>query len=81
MSDAEKNHDTDQDGQGGQVSEVASLDPAAAGTPISDDQAVAGYPASESGRPQEGEAGPNAVPADNIDDVEGETTPGNDYEE
>ena len=78
MSDSENNRDTDQDGQ---VSEVASMDPAAADTPISDDQAVAGYPDSESGHAQEGESGPNAVPADNIDDVEGETTPGNDYEE
>ena len=78
MSDSENNRDSDQDGQ---VSEVASMDPAAADTPISDDQAVAGYPASESGDAQEGESGPNAVPADNIRDVEGETTPGNDLEE
>ena len=48
--------------QDGQVSEVASMDPAAADTPISDDQAVAGYPASESGDAQEGESGPNAAP-------------------
>jgi hypothetical protein len=81
MSDSEQNRDTDHDGQEGQVSEVASMDPAAADTPISDDQAVAGYPDSESGRPDEGEAGPNAVPADNIRDVKGETDPGNDYDE
>lgn len=55
---------------GKQVSEVASLDPAAADTPISDDQAVAGYPDSESGSPDEGAAGPNAVPAENARDVE-----------
>lgn len=57
---------------GGQVSEVASMDPDAADTPISDDQAVAGYPDSESGRPEEGETGPNAVPAGNIRDVHGD---------
>ena len=43
----------------GQVSETQSLqgDP---DTPIADDQAVAGYPESESGEPDEGPAGPNA---------------------
>jgi hypothetical protein len=46
----------------GQVSEVASMDPAAADTPISDDQAVAGNPDGESGEVQEGTAGPNAAP-------------------
>jgi len=50
----------DQRGGSGEVSEVASLDPAAADVPISDDQAVAGYPDSESGRPDEGPTGPNA---------------------
>ena len=74
----ERRDDQDQDGQ---VSEVASMDPAAADTPISDDQAVAGYPDSESGRPQEGETGPDAIPADNIRDVEGKTTPTNDLDE
>ncbi|NYD42932.1 hypothetical protein [Nocardioides panaciterrulae] len=75
---SESNHHQDRpDDQEGQVSEVASLDPAEADTPISDDQAVAGYPDSESGHPQEGESGPNAIPADNVRDVEGEATPGN----
>ena len=46
--------------ESGEVSEVTSLDPAAADVPISDDQAVAGYPDSESGQPDEGPAGPNA---------------------
>lgn len=46
--------------ESGEVSEVASLDPAAADVPISDDQAVAGYPDSESGQPDEGPTGPNA---------------------
>ena len=44
----------------GEVSEVTSLDPAMADVPISDDQAVAGYPDSESGQPDEGPSGPNA---------------------
>ncbi|WP_127479992.1 hypothetical protein [Nocardioides pantholopis] len=57
-------HDAEQ--SGGQVSEVASMDPAAADTPISDDQAVAGYPDSESGGADEpDEAGPNAKPGGN----------------
>ena len=55
MSEADENQD------GGQVSEVGSLDPSAADTPISDSDAVAGYPESESGSPDEGEeTGPNA---------------------
>ena len=45
----------------GQVSEVGRLDPERADTPISDNDAVAGYPESESGMPDEGEeTGPNA---------------------
>ena len=49
------------DGNGsGEVSEVTSLDPDSADVPISDDQAVAGYPDSESGQPDEGPTGPNA---------------------
>jgi hypothetical protein len=58
----------------GQVSEVSAMDPADADTPIADDQATAGYPDSESGRPDEGEAGPNAVPDDNRRSVEGDRT-------
>lgn len=46
----------------GSVSEVVRLDPDEAETPISDDQAVAGYPPSESGHPDEGATGPNANP-------------------
>ena len=38
----------------GQISEVASLDPGAADTPISDADAVAGQPGQESGEVQEG---------------------------
>ncbi len=72
--DADETPETDETGgqtsQGqtsqGQVSEVAAMDPAAADTPISDDQAVAGYPDSESGAPDEPEeAGPNAKPGEN----------------
>ncbi|MFC4783333.1 hypothetical protein ACT8ZV_02585 [Nocardioides sp. MAHUQ-72] len=62
----------EQGGQGGQVSEVSGMDPADADTPIADDQATAGYPESESGSAQEGEAGPNAVPADNRRAAEGD---------
>ena len=47
-------------GGSGELSEVSSLDPAVADVPISDDQAVAGYPDSESGQPDEGPSGPNA---------------------
>jgi len=60
MSDPSDEPD-DQPTDGGQVSEVASLDPDSADTPISDSDAVAGYPESESGMPDEGrESGPNA---------------------
>jgi len=52
--------DSDKGAESGEVSEVTSLDPAAADVPISDDQAVAGYPDSESGQPDEGPTGPNA---------------------
>lgn len=48
----------------GQVSEVARLDEDESDTPISDGDAAAGYPTSESGEAQEPapEAGPNANP-------------------
>lgn len=59
------------DQQEGQVSEVSGMDPADADTPIAPDQATAGYPESESGKPEEGEAGPDAIPADNIRSAEG----------
>lgn len=51
-----------QEDEDAQVSEVASMDPGAADTPISDDQAVAGNPDDQSGQAQEGTAGPNAAP-------------------
>jgi hypothetical protein len=45
----------------GQLSETSRLDEKDADTPISDGDAVAGYPTSESGDAQEGdETGPNA---------------------
>lgn len=49
---------------GGQVSEVSAMGDEGADTPIVDGDATAGYPESESGRPQEPEpeAGPNANP-------------------
>ena len=48
----------------GQVSEVSGM----SGTPdaISPSDATAGAPEGESGHPDEGEAGPNAKPADNV---------------
>lgn len=56
--DAQQN-DPDQQNTG-QVSEVAAFgDP---DTPIAPEDATAGYPPSESGHPDEGPAGPNAVP-------------------
>ena len=64
MSDAhdDKAHD-DTDGQ---VSEVSSMD----GEPdaISPSDATAGTPEGESGEPQEGAAGPNAKPNENVRD-------------
>ena len=45
----------------GELSEVTNLDADRADTPISDADHVAGYPDSESGRPDEGsETGPDA---------------------
>lgn len=51
-------------GQDQQVSEVQNLDPDKRETEGYPDQAVAGYPDTESGEPQEGTAGPNARPRD-----------------
>lgn len=47
-----------------ELSEVNRMDPDDEDTPIADGDAVAGYPDSESGEPQEPEpeAGPNADP-------------------
>jgi hypothetical protein len=52
----------------GQVSEVSGMrgEP----EPISPSDATAGSPEGESGRPQEGEAGPDAKPADNMESSE-----------
>jgi hypothetical protein len=55
----------DDEREDGQVSEVASLgSPADADDPITPGDATAGYPfeEAESGRPDEGTAGPNAAP-------------------
>ena len=61
MTPSEGNDDDTTDDAGGQVSEVTRLDPAAADTPISDSDQVAGYPESESGEPETGEEiGPDA---------------------
>jgi hypothetical protein len=50
----------------GQVSEVASMDPADADTEISDDQGVAGNPDAD-GAMAGDEAGPNAKPKGNVE--------------
>ena len=47
----------------GQVSEVAAFEPdTEEPAPVAPEDAVAGYPESESGAPQEGTAGPDAPP-------------------
>ena len=51
----------------GQVSEVASMDPAAADTPISDDQGVAGNPEAEGAIEDGQDAGPNGKPGGNVE--------------
>ncbi|GHJ57543.1 hypothetical protein NOK12_00620 [Nocardioides sp. OK12] len=56
--DKQRDADEGAAAEGGQVSEVQSMDDAA--QPISDDQAVAGQPDAESGRVDEGPTGPNA---------------------
>lgn len=59
-------HRENDDDSDGQVSEVASMDPAAADEPISDDQGVAGNPEAE-GAIEDGEdAGPNGKPGGNV---------------
>jgi hypothetical protein len=64
--------DSSSSAEGGQVSDAENLrgEPT---TPIADDQAVAGYPESESGMPDEGPAGPNANT--NAGDSTGEPVP------
>ena len=57
----------------GQVSEAENLRSDQPDTPIADDQAVAGYPDSESGAPDEGPTGPNANT--NAGDSTGEPVP------
>jgi len=49
----------------GQVSEVSRLDPDDKDTPIAGEDATAGYPDSESGKPDEGAAGPEASQPEN----------------
>ena len=50
---------------GGQVSEVARLDPADTDTPIQPSDSTAGYPDSESGDPDVRGSGPDAAPPEN----------------
>jgi hypothetical protein len=49
----------------GQVSETQRLDEDQKDTPIAPEDAVAGYPDGESDQPDEGAAGPNAIPTEN----------------
>lgn len=60
-----ENQSDEQSDQQGEVSEVSGLDPADAETPIQPSDATAGSPEAESGRPDEGEAGPDAAPEEN----------------
>ena len=66
MTHDRDDHPTDQDGQEGQVSElaVAGGEP----EPISSEDSVAGQPDQESGDVQEGAQGPNAIPDDETDE-------------
>lgn len=61
-------HDHDTSGTKGQVSETADM----SGTPdpIDPSDATAGQPEGESGHAEEGEAGPDAAPADNVESNE-----------
>ena len=61
-------------GPPGEVSEVASLDPEKADQPIAPGDATAGYPASESGEPDEGTAGPDAPPRHGRPEPENESS-------
>lgn len=55
-------HPADEEREPGQVSEAVGLHPEDAGTPIRPSDATAGAPDGESGRADEGAAGPNGVP-------------------
>ena len=63
-TEPETGPDTLPDDEGGQVSEVQNLSPEKKDSERYPDQAVAGYPDTESGGPDEGTAGPNARPRD-----------------
>ena len=68
MSNDRESHNNDDDSTDqatpGQVSEVSGM--SGEPEPISPSDATAGSPEGESGEPQEGEAGPDARPAENI---------------
>ena len=68
MSNTEKSKSNAQDQGDGQVSEVNRME----GEPeqILPGEAVAGAPTAESGKPQEGTAGPDAPPRDGRPDVD-----------
>lgn len=60
--------DTSADTSEGQVSEVSGMDPAEADDAISPGDATAGAPEGESGTPDSGPAGPDAIPPQNEKD-------------
>ena len=64
--DEQKDQPVDQDGNAGQVSEVAAG--GGGPEPISAGDSVAGQPDGESGEVQEGAQGPNAIPEDETDE-------------
>ena len=65
-ADDQKDRPTDQDGNAGQVSEVAAG--GSGPVPVSAGDSVAGQPDQESGEVQEGTQGPNAIPEDETDE-------------
>jgi len=61
----ERDDETADEQEAGQVSEVSGMDPKEKDTPIAAEDAAAGYPDSESGQPDEGAAGPEASQPEN----------------
>ena len=72
-ADDQQDQPTDQDGNTGQVSEVAAGG-GGGPEPISAGDSVAGQPDDESGEVQEGAQGPNAIPEDETDEHPHQTT-------
>ncbi|MER7557458.1 hypothetical protein ABTZ46_10985 [Nocardioides sp. NPDC126508] len=68
--DPEYTGETEHTEETGQVSEAENLDEGDSGTPIAPSDATAGYPRSESGRPDTQGAGPSEAPPENRRDNE-----------